>query len=100
MRNLDPAEVDYLAASGIDDSLDRALDGAEAVYVALDMDVLAPSEAVSFMPEPAGPTSSDLETLLEDLVTRVELAGIGVTGLVPSSGNVGVVTRLLSASGI
>jgi len=100
VRNLDPAGVDNLAASGIDDSLDRALDGAEAVYVALDMDVLAPGEALSFMPEPGGPTSSDLETLLEDLATRVQLAGIGVTGLVPSSGNLGVVTRLLSASGI
>ncbi len=41
-RSLDPGEVGFLAETGIDDSLDRALDGVDAVYVALDFDVLDP----------------------------------------------------------
>jgi arginase family enzyme len=41
-RNLDPPEVEFMAAHGIDESLDRALSGVEATYVALDFDVLDP----------------------------------------------------------
>ena len=42
-RNLDPPEVEFIAASGLRtgvDELDGALDGADAVYVAFDADVL------------------------------------------------------------
>jgi arginase len=99
-RNLDPPEREYLAATGLDDSIDRALDGVDRAYVALDMDVLAPGEAACFLPEPGGPTVSDVERLLADVTERVPLAGIGVTGLLPDPSNVPVVTRLLRAAGL
>jgi arginase len=99
-RNLDPPERDYLAATGLDDSIERALDGVDRVYVALDVDVLAPGEAACFMSEPGGPTCSDVERLLADVTARVPLAGFGVTGLLPDPSNVPVVTRLLRAAGL
>ena len=56
----------------------------DAVYVALDVDVLAPGEVACFMPEPGGPDVTEIEAILRDVVARVELAGIGVTILVPT----------------
>ena len=98
-RNLDPPESEYLAATGIDASLDRALAGADAAYVALDVDVLAPGEARMFMPEPDGPSVSEVEAILRDVAARVPIAGIGVTGMLPSEENLPVSGRLLAAAG-
>ena len=53
--------------AGIDDSLDRALAGADAVYVALDLDVLDPSEVDVLIPEPDGPSADEIEALLRDV---------------------------------
>jgi arginase family enzyme len=99
-RNLDPPEVEYLAATGVDDSLERALDGVDAVYVALDLDVLDPSEAAVWAPEPDGPSVAEVEAVLRDAVSRAQLAGIGVTGHLRDDRNVAVVTRLLAAAGL
>lgn len=99
-RNLDPGEVEYLAETGIDDSLERALAGAEAVYVALDLDVLDPTQAAVFMPEPAGPTTEELEAVLHAVASRSQVAGVGVTGLLGDERNGPVVTRLLTAAGL
>ncbi|MGH3109948.1 MAG: arginase family protein [Gaiellaceae bacterium] len=99
-RNLDPPEVEFLSESGLDDSLDRALGHAEAVYVALDLDVLDPSEAAVFVPEPNGPGVADVEAILRDAVSRAPLAGIGVTGQLDDARNVPVVARLLAAAGL
>ena len=55
-RNLDPGEAEFVAENGIDDSLDRALDGVDRVYLALDVDVLDPSEIDVLIPEPDGLT--------------------------------------------
>jgi arginase len=99
-RNLDPPEEEYLAGTGIDDSLERALDGVDSVYVALDLDVLDPAEAAMFMPEPDGPSVEQIEAVLRDVVSKAQLAGIGVTGHLKDRRNVAVVTRLLSAAGI
>ena len=52
-RDLDPPEADYVAAQGIDDDVARALEGADAAYVALDVDVLEPGAVPCFM-SPAG----------------------------------------------
>ena len=57
-RNLDPPEEEFIAASGLhlgEAGIERALEGVAGTYVALDVDVLEPSEMVVFMPEPAGP---------------------------------------------
>jgi arginase family enzyme len=99
-RNLDPPELEYLAQTGIDDSLDRALDGVEVVYVALDMDVLDGGEAAIFMPEPDGPSVADIEAVLVEVSRRLPVAGIGVTGHVPAERNGPIVTRLLTAAGL
>ena len=99
-RSLDPGEVEYLAEAGIDDDLERALDGVDAVYVALDVDVLEPSEANVFMPEPGGPRAHDVEAILRDVSSRAPLAGMGVTGLRPDARNGPLVERLLAAAGL
>jgi arginase len=99
-RNLDPPEVDYLAATGIDDSLERTLAAACAAYVALDLDVLDPRDVDVFVPEPGGPGIEEIESLLGRVRARIGVAGIGVTGFVPSERNVQVVTRLLAAAGV
>ena len=53
-RDLDPAEQAFVAEHGIDDDLERALAGTDAVYVALDVDVLEPGKVSRFMPVPGG----------------------------------------------
>jgi arginase family enzyme len=55
-RNLDPPEVEYIAEAGIHDDPQVVLDRVDCVYVALDCDVLDPSEMAVCMPEPGGPT--------------------------------------------
>ena len=99
-RNLDPPEVEYMAATGIDDSVERALEHADRVYVAFDVDVLDPADAAVFMPEPDGISLEDAEALLRGLAERTPIAGMGVTGLRPEPANVAVVTKLLAAAGV
>ncbi|MGH3136053.1 MAG: arginase family protein [Gaiellaceae bacterium] len=98
-RNLDPPEVEYMAETGIDDSLERALTGVDAVYVALDLDVLDPGEADIFMEEPQGPSVAEIEAVLLETRARARVSGIGVTGFLASERNVPVITRLLAAAG-
>jgi arginase len=99
-RNLDPPELEYLAETGIDDSVDRALEGVEAAYVALDLDVLDPAEAAVFMPEPDGPSVADVERVLRVVAGATTVVGMGVTALLREPRNVPVVTRLLAAAGL
>jgi arginase len=98
-RNLDPPEVEYMARAGIDESLERALAGVDAVYVALDLDVLDPGEADVFMVEPRGPGVAEIEAVLLETKARATISGIGVTGFVATERNVPVITRLLAAAG-
>jgi len=99
-RNLDPPESEYLARTGIDDSLERALARASSVYIAFDLDMLDPAEAEMFMPEPNGPSVGDAETIFRKVTATTRLAGIGVTGMLPTDENLPVVTRLLAAAGL
>ena len=99
-RNLDPSEAEYLRAVGIDHSVARAVVDADAVYVALDLDVLDPSEAAVFVPEPQGPSVTEVEGILRDLASRAEVVGVGVTGGLPDERNGPLVTRLLAAGGL
>ena len=98
-RNLDPPEVEFMSAVGLDDSLDRALADTDALYVALDLDVLDPSEVDVLIPEPDGLSAAELELLLRDLASRATIAGIGVTGLVATDRNAALATRMLAAAG-
>jgi arginase family enzyme len=99
-RNLDPPEQEYLAATGIDESVERALEGVDAVYVALDLDVLDAGEAEVFMSEPNGPRLDAIEATLAEAGSRARLAGMGVTGHLRDERNIAVVTRLLAAAGL
>jgi arginase len=98
-RSLDPPEQAYLAETGIDDDVSRALAGCDRAYVALDCDVLRPGELACFMPEPGGPTVDELERLLAEVATRVPVAGLGLTGLAPEA-DVATLVRLAKASGL
>jgi arginase family enzyme len=98
-RNLDPPEAEFMDAHGIDESLDRALAGVDAVYIALDFDVLDPVEADVFMPEPDGMSVSDLEGLLEDVAGRTTIAGIGMTGFLATERSAALAARLPAAAG-
>jgi arginase len=99
-RNLDPPEVEFMTAAGLDASLQRALDGADAAYVALDLDVLDPAEADVLMPEPDGLTEAEVAAVLEEVRARVPLAGIGVTGFVATERNAALTARLLASAGL
>jgi arginase family enzyme len=97
-RSLDPPEEEYLARSALHrDDIGAALAGADAVYVALDCDVVRPGELTVFMPEEGGPSFQDIEALLAELAGQARIAGAGVTGLRPDPRNVEPVTRLLAS---
>jgi arginase family enzyme len=98
-RNLDPPEAEYVEQAGIDDSLDRALAGVDATYVALDIDVLDPSEVDVLTPEPDGPSPDEVDALLRDIAGRTRIAGMGVTGLLATERNVAIAARMLRAAG-
>jgi arginase len=99
-RNLDPPEAEFVRAAGIDDSIERALAGVEATYVALDLDVFDPSEVDVLVPEPDGPSAREIEALLVDLAGNTTIAGIGVTGFLATERNAALAVRMLAAAGM
>jgi arginase len=98
-RDLDPAERQYVAEHGIDDDLSRALDGADSVYVALDLDVLEPGVLPVFMPTPGGVGLDDVERLLLEVASTKRVAGLGLTGLVPGADRA-ILEVLAAAAGL
>jgi arginase len=98
-RDLDPPEQEYVALRGIDDDLGRAIEGATAVYVALDVDVLEPGVVPCFMPITGGPSPEDVERLLIEVASRTTVAGLGLTGLVPGA-SPEVLARFAAAAGL
>jgi arginase len=100
-RNLDPPEMEFIESAGVqtgEGAIERALEGADAVYVAFDADVVEPGELSVFMPEPDGLRLAEVEALLEDLSSRTRVAGLGFTGLVRDSANEPKLARLASAA--
>jgi arginase family enzyme len=81
-------------------AVDRALDGADAVYVALDCDAFEPDEVSVFMPEPDGLRLQEVESLLAELAARIRVAGVGFTGLVRDPANEPKLARLAAAAGL
>ena len=98
-RDLDPPERDYIAEHGIDDDLSRALRDTDAVYVALDVDVLKPGAVPCFMPAPGGPGLDDVERLLLGVKGGARVVGMGFTGLAPGADPT-VLARLAAAAGL
>lgn len=99
-RNLDPPEVEFIAAAGIHDTPDAVLDRVDCVYVALDCDVFEPSELAVFMPEPGGPTLIQVERLLGGIRSSGSVVGAGFTGLAPEPANVEKLERLAATLGL
>ena len=99
-RNLDPPEVEFIESAGVqtgEGAIECALEGADAVYVALDCDAFDPSELAVFMPEPDGLRLAEVEGLLADLASRTRVAGLGFTGLVRDPANEPKLARLAAA---
>jgi arginase len=99
-RSLDEPEIAYMRDVGIDADVERALAGAAAVYVAVDLDVLEPGAVSCFMPEPGGPTLAEVLALLGRIrVPGVPIAGVGFTGLLPDV-DPAALTALAAALGL
>jgi arginase len=99
-RNLDPPEEEYIASIGLatePDELERVLEGAEGVYVALDCDVFEPDGISPFMPEPGGLSVDETDTLFRRIARRAPVLGAGLSGLAAEPSNVAPLTRLLAA---
>jgi arginase len=102
-RALDPPEEAYIAERGVrtgEAGVAEALAAADAVYVALDCDVLAAGEVAAFMPEPGGPTVAEVERVLREVAAHAPLAGAGLTGLRPDARTVPQLARLVAALGL
>ncbi len=102
-RNLDPSEEEFIRSSGLhigEEGIRKALDGAGCTYVAIDCDVLEPSEISAFMPEAGGPLRTDVERMLRDVSGRTEILGAGFSGLTFESANIEPLTRFAAALGL
>jgi len=89
-RNLDPPEEEFIRTSGLhagEEGIDAALKGAGCTYVALDCDVLEPTEMSVFMPEPGGLLRADVERILRDVSGKTKVLGAGFSGLSFESAN-------------
>lgn len=90
-RNLDPPEEEFIRTSGLhigEAGIPKALAGVGCAYVALDVDVLEPSEMSVFMPEPGGPSGQEVERILADLAGQTKVLGAGFTGATFEPANV------------
>jgi arginase family enzyme len=102
-RNLDPPEDDFIRASKLhlgEEGIEKALDGVACAYVALDVDVLEPSEMSVFMPEPGGPSRQDVERILRDVAAQAKVLGGGFTGLTFEPSNIQPLTGFAAALGL
>jgi arginase len=103
-RNLDPPEEAFIEEVGLGTGvagIDAVLARADAVYVALDCDVLDPREGVTvFMPEPRGLALAEVEGILQHVAGASRLAGLGLSGLAPGAGNVAALTSICRAAGL
>jgi len=68
--------------------------------VALDVDVLEPTEMSVFMPEPDGLSAAEVERILRDVAGRTRVLGAGFTGLSFEPSNVEPLTRFAAALGL
>lgn len=99
-RNLDPPEVDFIVAEGVhigEGAIAEALEGVSCTYVAVDADVLEPTEAAVFMPEPGGLSLGAAERILRGISARTEVLGAGLSGATFEPGNVTPLARLAAA---
>jgi arginase len=103
-RDLDPPEEEFIRRAGVhtgEEGIGPALEGADVVYVALDVDVLDPDGEVDmFMPATGGPSADEVEALLRRVAEAKPVVGAGVTGATPAPANVARFTDFLRALGL
>ena len=102
-RNLDPPEEEFIRESGLhldEEGIAHALEGAGCTYVAVDVDVLEPTEMSVFMPEPDGPSRSEVEQILRRVAAETNVLGAGFTGLTFEPANIEPLTAFAAALGL
>jgi arginase len=102
-RDLDPGEREYVRGSGLHTgkhAIARALNGADAVYVAIDGDGLDETEVTSWMPVPGGIPVAEAVRQLRRVAASVAVAGAGLSGFLADPGNVEPARRLCAAMGL
>jgi arginase len=102
-RDLDPGERAFIDASGLHTgkhAVERALSGADAVYVAIDGDGLDPAEVASWMPVPGGLSVDETVEQLRWIAVNATVAGAGLSGFLADPANLEPATRLCSAVGL
>ena len=77
----------------LDDALAEALDGPEAIYLSVDVDVLDPAFAPGTgTPEPGGLTSRELLKAIRRIASEVRLVGLDVVEVAPAYDGPGAIT--------
>jgi arginase len=102
-RNLDPPEEEFIRTRGVhvgEEGIAGALAGVESTYVAFDLDVLDPSEAAMFMPEPDGLSLAEAERMLRAIAGQTKILGAGFSGASFEPQNVRPLSRLAAALGL
>jgi arginase family enzyme len=102
-RNLDPPEVEFIAATGLRtgrEAVEAVLYQVDCVYVALDCDVFEPDAIASFMPEPDGLSVDEVDELFALVAARGALVGAGLTGLAADPASVPPLERLCATLGL
>jgi agmatinase len=73
------------AEAVVDDAIAEALDGADAVYLSLDIDVIDPGMAPGTgTPEPGGMLTREVLRAIRRIVLAVDLAGMDVVEVSPA----------------
>ncbi len=73
------------AEAVVDDAIAEALDGADAIYLSIDIDVLDPGMAPGTgTPEPGGMLTRELLRAVRRIVGRVELAAMDIVEVAPA----------------
>ena len=77
----------------LDDALKEALEGPEAIYISVDVDVLDPAFAPGTgTPEPGGLTSRELLGAVRRIVSAVRLVGMDIVEVSPAYDGPGAIT--------
>jgi len=102
-RNLDPPEEEFIRSSGLrlgEEEIAAAVADAACTYVALDVDVLEPTQMSVWMPEPDGPSRAEVERILRSVAGRTSVLGAGFTGLTFDPSNIEPLTGFAAALGL
>jgi agmatinase len=81
MREIEERGADAV----IDDAIAEALDGADSIYLSIDIDVLDPGSAPGTgTPEPGGMLTRELLRAVRRIVGKVKLAGMDIVEVAPA----------------